>query len=114
VLSETLNVLGKRSGRETARRAAEELLSTESQFVLLDITPHIAAANEKFTESHPAVSFTDCLVMAIADFYHAKEFLASTSSLSILVIHELLHQRIGSPWSPEVSFATLSLLRAVI
>ena len=73
VLSETLNVLGKRSGRQTALQAAANLLHERGQFVLLETTAHIPAALDKFTRLPPAVSFTDCLVMAVADHYRTRD-----------------------------------------
>ena len=41
ILVETVNVLGKRSGHETALKAAAELLRPGSQFVLIETTPYL-------------------------------------------------------------------------
>ena len=70
VLTETLNILGKKSGQKIALQAASQLLSESSQFVLIDTSVHIPAALTKFKSQPSAVSFTDCIVMAVADHYH--------------------------------------------
>jgi predicted nucleic acid-binding protein len=67
VFVETINILGKKSGHETALKAADYLLRPGSQFVLIETTPYLVAALEKFKEQKPAVSLTDCLIMVIAD-----------------------------------------------
>ena len=72
VLVETLNVLGKRSGHETALKAADKLLLPESQFVLIETRPCLTRALERFKDESEAVSFTDCMVMAVADDYGTK------------------------------------------
>jgi predicted nucleic acid-binding protein len=73
VLVETVNVLGKKSGHETASKAASELLHPESQFLLIETSPYLIAALEKFKDQSPAVSLTDCMVMSIADDYGTKD-----------------------------------------
>jgi predicted nucleic acid-binding protein len=39
----------------------------------VETMPFITAALEKFNEQPPAVSLTDCIVMAVADAYKTKE-----------------------------------------
>jgi predicted nucleic acid-binding protein len=73
IFVETVNVLGKRSGHETALKAAAELLRPGSQFVLIEMTPYLSRALEKFKDQAPGVSLTDCLVMAVADAYGTKD-----------------------------------------
>jgi predicted nucleic acid-binding protein len=73
VFVETINILGKRSGHETALQAAEALLRPGSQFVLVDTGPYIKTALVKFKDQPPAVSLTDCIVMAVADHYATKD-----------------------------------------
>jgi predicted nucleic acid-binding protein len=68
-----VNVLGKRSGHETAFGTAEALLNPSSQFVLIETTSHMGAALEKFKNQSQAVSLTDCIVMAVADHYGTKD-----------------------------------------
>ena len=67
IFVETVNVLGKRSGHETALKAAAELLRPGSQFVLIETIPYLSRALEKLKGQAPGVSLTDCMVMAVAD-----------------------------------------------
>jgi uncharacterized protein len=73
VLVETVNVLGKRSGHDTAFKAAGGLLHPESQFVLIETRLYLLPALEKFKDQAEGVSLTDCIVMAIADDYGTKD-----------------------------------------
>jgi len=73
VLIETVNVLGKKSGHETARKAASQLLHPDSQFLLIETHTYLMAALEKFEKQSSAVSLTDCIVMAVADDYSTQD-----------------------------------------
>jgi len=73
IFVETVNVLGKRSGHETALKAAAELLRPEGQFVLTETTPYLHKALERFKAQAPGASLTDCLVMVVADHYGTKD-----------------------------------------
>ena len=73
VLVETVNILGKKSGHETALKAADQLLRPGSQFILVETVPHLEAALEKFKTHSQAVSLTDCIVVAVADHYGTKD-----------------------------------------
>ena len=73
IFVETVNILGKRSGHETALKAAAELLRPEGQFVLIETLPYLSRALEKFKDQAPGVSLTDCMVMAVAEAYGTKE-----------------------------------------
>lgn len=73
VLVETVNILGKRSGHETALQTADGLLRPGSQFVLVETTPHLEAALKRFRGQGAAVSLTDCIVMTLADHYRTKD-----------------------------------------
>ena len=73
VLVETVNILGKRSGHDTALKAAGELLRPGSQFVLTETRPYLIAALKKFEDLPSSVSLTDCMVMTIADDYGTKD-----------------------------------------
>ncbi|HZM23547.1 MAG TPA: PIN domain-containing protein [Anaerolineales bacterium] len=73
VFVETINVLGKRSGHETALKTATELLRPEGQFVLIETIPFLHRALERFKEQAPGVSLTDCIVMEVADHYGTKD-----------------------------------------
>jgi len=73
VLVETVNVLGKKSGHETALKVAGELLRPGSQFLLIETRPYLVTALAKFENQPPAVSLTDCIVMTVADDYGTKD-----------------------------------------
>jgi predicted nucleic acid-binding protein len=73
IFVETINVLGKRSGHETALKAAAELLRPGSQFVLIETIPYLHRALERFKDQAPGVSLTDCMVMVVADEYGTKD-----------------------------------------
>ena len=73
IFVETVNVLGKRSGHETALKSAAELLRPEGQFVLIETMPYLHRALERFKGQAPGVSLTDCMVMVVADAYGTKD-----------------------------------------
>ena len=73
VLVETVNILGKKSGHETASKAASTLLHPESQFLLIETGPYLFTSLEKFKGQPASVSFTDCIVMAVSDEYGTKD-----------------------------------------
>jgi predicted nucleic acid-binding protein len=73
IFVETINVLGKRSGHETALKAADELLRPGSQFVLIETIAYLRRALEKLKDQAPGVSLTDCMVMVVADHYGTKD-----------------------------------------
>jgi predicted nucleic acid-binding protein len=53
------------------------LLHPDSQFVIIEAISYLETALEKFRSESPAVSFTDCIVMAVADYYGVKEIFGS-------------------------------------
>ena len=73
VFVETINVIGKKFGHETAMKAARYLLSSDSEFLLLETRPYLIPALNTLDVQAPAVSLTDCIIMAIADDYGTKE-----------------------------------------
>jgi predicted nucleic acid-binding protein len=73
VLVETVNFLGKKSGHATALKTAGELLRSGSQFILIETSPYLLTALEKFKDQAEGVSLTDCIVMAVADDYGTKD-----------------------------------------
>jgi predicted nucleic acid-binding protein len=73
VFVETINIIGKKIAHDTAMKAARYLLSPDSEFILLDSRPYLITALNKFNDQPPAVSLTDCLIMAMADDYGTKE-----------------------------------------
>jgi predicted nucleic acid-binding protein len=68
VFVEFLNVLGRKAGHETALAAASELTPP---FLVLSEPTNLpeSPALKKFAGVAESVSFTDCLVMAVADQY---------------------------------------------
>jgi hypothetical protein len=71
--SDLSTLLGKKSGKEAAKKAWVRLMSEESQFLLIDTAAYVYDAFEKFDTLPPAVSFIDCVVMAVADAYRTKD-----------------------------------------
>jgi predicted nucleic acid-binding protein len=73
VFTEVVNVLGKKVGHPDAIAVGAELLRS-SEYLLADTDDQIRRrAFEKFTQSSGAVSFTDCIVMAVADQFETKD-----------------------------------------
>ena len=73
IFVETVNVLGKRSGHETAFKAANALLRPGSQFILIETIAFLHQALDQFKDQAPGVSLTDCMVMVVADHYGTKD-----------------------------------------
>ena len=73
VLVETVNVLGKKSGHQTAMKTATELLMPGSPYILIDTRPYLISSLGKFDVAPQAVSLTDCIVMTVADEWGTKE-----------------------------------------
>ncbi|HUD44499.1 MAG TPA: PIN domain-containing protein [Patescibacteria group bacterium] len=73
VFSETLNIVGKKISHKIAYAIGHKLL-TDKRFIILDTTIDIhQKALEKFKTQAESVSFTDCIVMAVADKYETTE-----------------------------------------
>jgi predicted nucleic acid-binding protein len=72
VYVEFLNVLGRKVGHEVALAAAAELTPP---FLVLSEPANLpqSPALKKFANIPPAVSFTDCIVMAVADDYGTSD-----------------------------------------
>jgi len=68
VFVEFLNILGRKAGHETALAAASELTPP---FLVLSEPANLpqSPALKKFATVAEAVSFTDCIIMAVADEY---------------------------------------------
>lgn len=72
VFVEFLNTLGRKAGHDVALAAALEL--TPPFLVLSEPSdPSTSPALEKFKAVSQSVSFTDCIVMAVADEYKTKD-----------------------------------------
>jgi predicted nucleic acid-binding protein len=62
--------LGKKFSHTTADLAAERLLSQDGQFFVVETSvEHVRAARIIFSQQKESVSFTDCIVMAVANEY---------------------------------------------
>jgi predicted nucleic acid-binding protein len=74
VFTETMNLLGKMSGHETALRLSYEILApSPNSFTVLEANKAIrTSALKRFAKQPGSVSFTDCVVMAFADKYDTK------------------------------------------
>lgn len=73
VLSETLNVLGKKAGHETAIKTGQTILGSDAFIVVYPDEEIIEDAFELFRSQRESVSFTDCLVMATAAYYDIND-----------------------------------------
>ena len=73
IITETINVFGKKSGHEKAVGFGQKIL-TSPFYIKAETTPIIRQnAFEKFKSQPESVSFTDCLVMAFADEQKTKD-----------------------------------------
>lgn len=72
VFSETLNVLGKKAGHETAIKTGQTILQSETFVVIYPDERITEAAFTLFQTQPESVSFTDCLVMTTANHYGIK------------------------------------------
>ena len=72
VFVEFLNILGRKAGHEAALAAASELTPP---FLVLSEPANLPQnpALEKFARVPESVSFTDCIVMAVADTYNTPD-----------------------------------------
>jgi predicted nucleic acid-binding protein len=74
VLAETINILGKKFGHEVATQAGRKFLDFEGQFaVTLTDADELRFALDLFEKQKGSVSFTDCVVMAVADQYNTQD-----------------------------------------
>jgi predicted nucleic acid-binding protein len=72
VFTETINIMGKKADHTSALRTAHILLN-EPAYVIVDTDePTRQLALEKFQKQNEDVSFTDCMVMAVADKFKTK------------------------------------------
>jgi len=70
VFIELLNILGRKVGHTTALAAVSEL---SPPFLVLTTQTNVSQALKKFEALPQSVSFTDCLVMAVADEYATSD-----------------------------------------
>ncbi len=70
IITETVNVLGKKVSHDIAVRVGKSILES-SDFTIVETSTNIRKeALVKFSSQPASVSFTDCLVMAMADAYN--------------------------------------------
>ena len=73
IFSELVNIIGKKFGHNKAYIAASYIL-TNKHFLIESITEKVRFSGlEKFKKQVESVSFTDCIVMAVADHFETKE-----------------------------------------
>ncbi len=73
VFAETINIMGKKADHDSAIGTARILLN-EPSYVIVDTDEQLRnQALEKFRKQKEDVSFTDCMVMAVADKFDTKE-----------------------------------------
>lgn len=71
--TELVNILGKKVNHAVAIKTGRMILQ-KPELTIIETTDVIRKnAFEKFIKQPESVSFTDCLVMAFADFYETKE-----------------------------------------
>jgi predicted nucleic acid-binding protein len=66
VFTETMNVLGRQLGHLVATESGRRILASPSYLIARSDESH-EAAMEQFAKQPGSVSFTDCIVMAMAD-----------------------------------------------
>ena len=72
VFVDTLNIVGQQRGHAVALEVAA-LLRDASRFAVIDTTVRLSSALERFKAQPDSVSFTDCIVMAVADAYGTRD-----------------------------------------
>jgi predicted nucleic acid-binding protein len=66
VFTELMNVLGKKLGHEVAVSAGRQIIEA-AEYLVMDSDEDLAEALERFAHQSASVSYTDCIVMALAD-----------------------------------------------
>lgn len=73
VFAESLNILGKKFGHEYAAGTVQAILDSSAFAVVPTSDFSRLDAVERFRTASPGVSFTDCLVMKVADEHGTKD-----------------------------------------
>ena len=71
VFSELMNVVGKKLGHQIAVAIGQGILS-DPTYLILESDKELAEALERFAHQPSSVSFTDCIVMVLADRFETK------------------------------------------
>jgi predicted nucleic acid-binding protein len=66
-----MNVVGKKLGHQVALSAGQQILSNPA-YLIMKSHEELAEALERFAHQRASVSFTDCIVMALADRLRTK------------------------------------------
>jgi predicted nucleic acid-binding protein len=69
VLAETINILGKKFGHEQTAQVIDDLFQSAAFTVTPSSDVMRKDALSRFRETTGSISYTDCLVMAVADHY---------------------------------------------
>ncbi len=75
IFAETLNILGKKFGREIALAAGKRIFADPGLQVAEVPSTILLAALTRWTDQGGGVSYTDSYVMACADHYRTKDIL---------------------------------------
>lgn len=82
IITEFMNILGKKAGHAIAITRGNILMSSE-EYSIVDTSTKIRDHSfEIFKKQPESVSFTDCLVMAFADEYETKEIFGFDETFS--------------------------------
>lgn len=73
ILTETINVLGKKISHQTAINFADTIFESDKLAIIETTSKTRVNAFKKFKQQPSSVSFTDCLVMAFADEYSTDQ-----------------------------------------
>src|SRR5215217_5241086 len=71
VFSELMNVLGKKLGHQVAVSIGQQVISNPT-YLITESDTDLPEALERFSKQPASVSFTDCVVMAVADRFGTK------------------------------------------
>lgn len=72
IITEVLNVVGKRIGRDRQLEIGKDLLESE-EFITIETDEEIRnSAFILLQKVANSVSYTDCIVMAVADYFNTK------------------------------------------
>jgi predicted nucleic acid-binding protein len=67
IFTELMNVLGKKLGHQVAVSAGQQIIETDQYVIVEEFDEELEEALERFAQQPASVSFTDCIVMALAD-----------------------------------------------
>lgn len=72
IITETLNVIGKKIGKEKQLLVGKDLLES-SEYIIFETDEQVRQnAFIKLHNTANTVSYTDCIVMAIADYFNSS------------------------------------------